>query len=156
MKMLSAAFVSCVLVVAPAWAGDDAYRSTVSGTVKIEIVPPKAARDGAPGPRTPQTLTIEVVSPPKPAPDAVPTGEQRLRRCDEGWNKKITKRAAKDDGYQAYVAAHAAFPAQAAPRKPALTRLEYRRCMYACLGDSRPACPGGLPLEESNAPPQDK
>jgi hypothetical protein len=153
MKIVSAALVSCVLVAAPAWAEEDAYRSTVSGTVKIEIVPPKAAQDRAQAPRK---LTIELVAPPRPALDDVVTREERLRRCDERWSKKVAKRRKKDAGYQTYVDERAAFPAQAAPPEALLTRLEYRRCMYACLDINQPACPGDLPPEESSTPPQDK
>ena len=152
MKIVFAALVSCALATAPAWA-DDVYRSTVSGTVKIDIVRPKStpAADQAQAPQTPQKLTIELALPPEPADGAAATEEatqeERLKSCDRKWAKKVAENA-DNNGYQAYAEQHAGSAAQAAPPRLVLMRLQYRQCMYECLGLEHADCPGGMPPDK--------
>jgi hypothetical protein len=79
------------------------------------------------------TVTLKF-EPPRAAPARVPTEEQRrLRECGARWNQKLAAgRKARDE------AAMRRPPQEMIPQ--ALTRVDYRRCMYACLTDPSRSC----------------
>ena len=151
MKIVSAACLSLVLIASSAVAETE-YRSTMSGTVKIEMKDAK----GQAAPKAGETLTIQVVQPPK-APEAdEENAAQRLKACGEKWNTKLAayeKRLPKLKKYLAYYDSFAGFAAQQPPKSPEiqLTRADYRACMYACLQQKFDRCPGGWVAEESAA-----
>jgi hypothetical protein len=155
MKMMSATLVSLALMslaAAPA-AAETQYPSTMSGTVKIEVMPQdqaKATSAAKPG----ETLTIRFVEPAKPpAVDDDDIG-QRLTQCGEKWNRKLDAHQAhlsKLRRYLAYYDKWEGYPAQRPPKspEPVLTRASYRACIYECLGDRRVTCPGGWPKDDA-------
>ena len=82
------------------------------------------------------TVTLKF-EPPRPAPARTLTEEQRkLRECGARWNQKLV--AARKDRGQAEMRRASQGATAAMPR--ALTRADYRRCMYACLTDTAGDC----------------
>lgn len=151
MKIMPAALVSLALTALPA-AAETQYQSTMSGNVKVEVLPQDAK---GPPPKA-ETLTIHFVPPPKKPDEVEDENADKLRKCGEKWNKKLAdyeKRLPKLKKYVAYYDKWAGSAAQQPPRlgEPLLTRASYRACIYECLGDSTSACPGG-----SLAEPADK
>ena len=152
MKIISATLVFLALMACPASAGD-AYQSTMSGNVTIQVVPREPA-NGETQPLAPQTLTVRFVPPPKSSQKATEEDQDdpqvKLRLCGEKWNVKLADyeaRLPKLEKYDAYYRKWQNYPAQHAPKSPdpILTRASYRACMYQCLGDAAAECPGGWP-----------
>ena len=78
------------------------------------------------------TVTLKFEQP-RPAPTRVLTEEQRrLRECGARWNQKLAA------GSKQRAEAATRNPMQGIPQ--ALTRADYRRCMYACLTDPSRGC----------------
>lgn len=151
MKIMSATLVSLALMIGPAPA-EDAYQSTMSGNVTIEVVP-KDTTKGETRPKPAETLTIRFVPPPKPVDVDEDDIQQKLKLCGDKWNKKLDDYEAHLPKLQKYLAYYKKWedhPAQRPPKspEPLLTRASYRACMYACLGGRRVACPGGWPANE--------
>ena len=151
MKIASATLASLALTAAPAVAQTE-YPSTMSGTVKIEMAAPDAK---APQPKPGDTLTIRVVTPPKPAETDEGDPARKLRQCGDKWNRKLAayeKRWPKLKAELAYYDKWANHPAQRPPKpsEPLLTRESYRACIYECLGDATFSCPGGWPPETAD------
>jgi hypothetical protein len=155
MKIISATLVSLALMACSASA-EDAYQSTMSGNVTIQVVPQEPAK-GETRPQAAQTLTVRFVPPPKPAQKTTDEDQDdpqvRLKLCGEKWNAKLEDyeaRLPKLEKYDAYYRKWQNYPAQHAPKSPdpMLTRASYRACMYACLGDRAAKCPGGWPAKK--------
>jgi hypothetical protein len=155
MKITSATLVSIALMACSASA-EDAYQSTMSGNVTIQVVPQEPAT-GEPQPQAAQTLTVRFVPPPKPAQKTAEEDQDdpqvKLKLCGERWNVKLADyeaRLPKLEKYDAYYRKWQNYPAQHAPKSgdPILTRASYRACMYACLGDAAAECPGGWPAKK--------
>jgi len=151
MKIVSAACMSLALMASSAVAEGE-YRSTMSGTVKIEMKDAK----GQAAPKAGETLTIQVVQPPNAPQADADDAAQRLKACGEKWNVKLAayeKRLPKLKKERAYRDRLAGFPAQQPPKpgEPLLTRASYRTCMYACLQEKFDRCPGGWVTEASAA-----
>jgi hypothetical protein len=149
MKIICATFLPLALMAAPA-AAETQYQSTMSGSVKVDVVPPDAKGQAQPKPD--DTLAIRFVPPPKKSAEIDDDPAQKLEQCGEKWNKKLAayeKRLPKLKKYLAYYDKWASYPAQRPPKlgERLLTRESYRACMYECLGDSTVACPGGWSAE---------
>src|SRR5215467_350463 len=85
MKIVSTACVSLVLMASSAVA-ESAYRSTMSGTLKIEVTrDAKAQAEPKPG----EALTIRIVQPPKTPEADEDDVAKRLEACGEKWNAKL-------------------------------------------------------------------
>lgn len=153
MKTTSATLLSLALLAVPA-AAETQYQSTMSGSVKLEVVPQDAKGQAQPKPG--DTLTIRFVAPPKKPDERDDDPAKKLAQCGEKWNKKLAdyeKRLPKLKKYVAYYDKWARYAAQRPPKlgEPLLTRESYRSCMYECLGDSAFTCPGGWPSESDAA-----
>jgi hypothetical protein len=78
------------------------------------------------------TVTLKF-EPPRAAPARALTEElRRLRECGARWNQKLAA------GSKQRAEAAMRIPMQGIPQ--ALTRADYRRCMYACLTDPSRGC----------------
>jgi len=150
MKLMSATLVSLALMASPL-AAETQYRSTLSGSVKIEVTPQDAK--GLAQPKPVETLTIQVFHPGKPADGDEGDAQQKLKQCAEKWNRKLKAYEAglpKLQKYLGYYAKWEDYPAQRPPKSPdpQLTRTDYRACIYECLGDRTATCPGGWPAKD--------
>jgi hypothetical protein len=154
MKIVSATLVSLVLTAAPA-AAQAEYPATMSGSAKIEMVPPDAKGvQGQAQPKLGDRLTIQLAAPPKQETDEEAPAV-KLRQCGDKWNRKLAayeKDLPKLKKYLAYFNKWQSYPAQRPPKSatPLLTRATYRACIYECLGDTTVSCPGGWPAEAAD------
>jgi hypothetical protein len=152
MNVFSATLVCLALTAAPA-AAETQYQSTMSGNVKVEVAPQDA---NAAQPKPGDTLTVHFVPPPKQPADVEDDPAEKLRQCGDKWNKKLAEYnkhvLPKLKKYLAYNNKWGGYPAQRPPTsdEPLLTRASYRACIYACLGDTTVACPGGWPAEAAD------
>ncbi len=144
MKTMSATLVSVLLAACPALA-EDTYRSTMNGTVTIQVVPQEPTEPKA-APRSLDSLTIRF-APPSEAADEDDV-EKRLSECGARWNR--TLHASKlplpknVERYIAYYEKWKNYPAQRPPKPPESasvpTRASYRAYMAACLGEVTEQC----------------
>jgi hypothetical protein len=138
MKTMSATIMSLALLVCPTVA-DETLQSTMSGTVTLQVVP-NTTPDVQAQPQSSETMTLRIVRPPQQVNTDEDDIEYKLQVCGKRWNQKLSdfeksKKVAEQKRTRI-------------PDRDILTRVSYRQCMYWCLDELQPPCPGGLPAKK--------